>query len=262
MTFARAAFAALLLGAAFASIAPANAQSRFGRQNSDCILDNCRDRDGPKRQPSDAAKPDREPAPSGARETSTNIAPGRFDFYVLSLSWSPAFCATGGDDKGSSQCDRGGNLGFVLHGLWPQYDHGFPSDCDSRSPSSIAMQAARGVWPDDGLARYEWRKHGTCTGKAPADYFADARKARDSITIPDALKAPKRDATMSPNDIQRAFISENPRLRPGMMAVACQRGMLQEVRICLSKDLRDFRPCPEVARQACRSQQISIPQVR
>ncbi|HWG04669.1 MAG TPA: ribonuclease T, partial [Beijerinckiaceae bacterium] len=57
----------------------------------------------------------------------------------------------------------------------------------------------------------------------------------------------------------RAFFDANPRLRPGMMAVACRRNVLEEVRICLTKDLRGFRGCPEVVRASCRSQQISVP---
>ena len=251
---------AALLGLAFAS--PASAQSS---RNQGCVLDRCQDRPdaAPARNDANPARNQRPPDESPRRETrdqATSVAPGRFDFYVLSLSWSPSFCLS--NDRPSAQCDRGAELGFVLHGLWPQFERGFPSDCDARAPSSVAMQAARGVWPDDGLARYEWRKHGTCSGKAPADYFADARRAKESIEIPDALKAPKRQTSLSANDIQRAFIAENPRLRPGMMAVMCQRGQLQEVRFCLSKDLRDFRACPDVVRSACRTQQVSIPPVR
>lgn len=235
------------------------------RPRNDCVLDRCGDREPqsarsnrpePAKDASDKAAPTRD----AQRPAGPSIAPGRFDFYVLALSWSPSFCMT--TDRASAQCDRGANNGFVLHGLWPQYERGFPSDCDSRQPSALAMQAARGVWPDDGLARYEWRKHGTCTGKAPQDYFADAKFAKNSVKIPEELEAPKRQLSMSPNEIQRAFMDANPRLRAGMMATQCQRGVLQEVRICLSKDLRDFRACPEVVRSGCRTQNVSIPPVR
>jgi ribonuclease T2 len=246
---------AVLWGCALAIVAAGSSQAQFSpqRDRSDCILDRCQDRDGP-------AAPRRPRAREESR--SSSLAPGRFDFYVLALSWSPSFCLTTGDERGSAQCRTGANPGFVLHGLWPQYERGFPSDCDTRAPSQIAMQQARGVWPDEGLARYEWRKHGTCSGKAPADYFADARRALDMVEIPDDLKAPRQAQTASAAEIQRAFIAANSRLRPGMMAVACQRGLLQEVRICLSKDLRDFRPCPEVARAACRAPQMSVPAPR
>ena len=190
-------------------------------------------------------------------------APGRFDFYVLALSWSSGFCASGGAARARTQCDPGAGLGFVVHGLWPQNVHGYPSDCGmtAQSPSRYALAATRGVYPDEGLARYEWRKHGTCSGKSPTDYFADVRAARESIVVPTPFREARTEQTWSPIDIQRAFIAANPRLRPGMLAVACRRGVLEEVRICLSKDLRDFQACPEIVREACRTQQISVPPI-
>mgnify|MGYP000876621822 CR=1 FL=1 len=234
-------------------------------QRSDCILDNCADRRGPTRSWNDAPRRGdsyRSDRYSDYDRTSPRGAsrPGDFDFYVLSLSWSSGFCATGGADKGKSQCSRGAGLGFVVHGLWPQYERGFPQDCGpSRSPSRVALDQAEGLFPDIGLARYEWRKHGTCSGKSPADYFADVRRARDSVVIPQQFERARGDQDMSPAAILRAFETANPRLRPGMAAVGCRSGVLQEVRFCMSKDLRDFRPCPEVARSSCRTGQINVP---
>ncbi len=248
---------------------------------SDCILDNCADRrplaapqdapqDSPQQAP-DAAVAPAQPARNyggygygyggrdriGPRGAS---APGDFDFYVLALSWSPGFCATGGAAKSRNQCASGARLGFVVHGLWPQYERGFPSDCASGGyVSSLALASARGLFPDPGLARYEWRKHGTCSGKSPVDYFTDLRDARDAVIVPAAFNAPQQDQTLAPNDIQRAFLESNPRLRPGMMAVTCKGGALEEVRICFSKDVRDFRPCPQVTRSGCFSQSILVP---
>lgn len=187
-------------------------------------------------------------------------APGDFDFYVLSLSWSASFCKTPAAARARGQCEPGANLGFVVHGLWLQYEHGFPSDCaGAPSPSRIALQAAAGLYPDEGLARYEWRKHGVCSGKSPTDYFNDVRQAREAIVIPQPFQDAKTDQTWTPMDIQRAFIAANRRLRPGMLGVGCSRGVLQEVRICFSKDLRDFHDCPEVSRRGCPIGQISVP---
>ncbi len=234
-------------------------------QRSDCILDNCADKRPPRQSPggydggrSDDGGFDRyrdrsQPGPRGASRS------GDFDFYVFSLSWSSGFCATGGADKGKAQCDPGAGLGFVVHGLWPQYERGFPSDCGGGPVSSVALESARGLFPDMGLARYEWRKHGTCSGKGPADYFADVRRARDMIVIPPQFDRARGDQSMSPQDILRAFGDSNSRLRPGMAAVGCRSGVLQEVRFCLSKDLRDFRPCPEVVRASCRSRNLDVP---
>ena len=189
--------------------------------------------------------------------------PGDFDFYVLSLSWSSGFCETPAGARARGQCEAGANLGFVVHGLWPQYEHGFPSDCGSaaRFPSRIALESAQGLYPTVGLARHEWQKHGTCSGKSPTDYFADVRRARDSIVIPAPFAAAKENQTWAPIDIARAFIAANARLRPGMLGVACANGVLQEVRICFSRDLRDFHACPEVSRQGCRAGEISVPPI-
>jgi ribonuclease T2 len=190
--------------------------------------------------------------------------PGNFDFYVLSLSWSPGFCETPAAMRaGAAQCTTGAGLGFVVHGLWPQYEHGFPTDCGpaARSPSRMALQDAQRLYPSDGLARHEWQMHGTCSGKSPTDYFADVRRARDAIVIPEPFAGPKEEQNWAPLDIMRAFVAANPRLRPGMLGVACERNVLQEVRICFSKDLKDFHACPEISRQGCRTRGIVVPPV-
>jgi ribonuclease T2 len=82
------------------------------------------------------------------------------------------------------------------------------------------------------------------------------------VTIPTAFAAAHDEQNWTPLDIQRAFVAANARLRPGMLAVECVRGILQEVRICFSKDLRDFVVCPEVSRQFCRLGTISVPPMR
>ncbi len=253
---------------------PASAQPSSG-----CILDHCEDRlppgapgrpapppaqpPSPPIQPSDdgGAVPAPPPATQGGLFRGPSAATGNFDFYVLSLSWSASFCADGGADKSPDQCDIGSHLTFVVHGLWPQFEHGFPADCDpnARPPTRAALDATHGVYPDEGLARYEFRKHGTCTGKAAGDYFNDVRFARDAVKIPPDFGQISQDVLVAPPDVIRAFQIANPRLRAGMMAVGCQDGLLQEVRVCFTKDLRDFRACPEVARGTCRSPEIRIP---
>jgi ribonuclease T2 len=231
----------------------------------DCILDNCADRQKP--QPAPQAAPD-SPAPNDqppARKpwfnTRGGAAPsGNFDFYVLSLSWSPSFCAGGGASRSGAQCAPGANPGFVVHGLWPQFSSGYPSQCggDGYVPYPV-LNSLRGLYPDLGLAKHEWRTHGVCSGKNAAGYFDDVRAARDGLAIPPALKAPGQDQTVAPLEIQRAFIAANPRLRPGMMAVTCRGGRFQEARFCLSKDLRDFVDCPQVVREGCFSQSMIVP---
>ncbi|WP_043332466.1 ribonuclease T2 family protein [Methylosinus sp. LW4] len=199
-------------------------------------------------------------ASSGMAQSAPEARSGGFDFYVLTLSWSPAFCESGGGREYRAQCEPGLGKGFVTHGLWPQYEHGFPSECDgAATPSRMALEHVAGVYPDEGLARHEWRKHGRCSGKSPTDYFLDVRRATESVTIPALLERSRQAQSFAPLDIQRAFIAANPRLRPGMLAVTCRKGALQDVRICFSRDLREFRPCPEIARGACRAGEISVP---
>ncbi len=191
-------------------------------------------------------------------------AAGEFDFYVLALSWSPGFCTLEGDSKNRDQCRSGSGLGFVVHGLWPQNERGYPTECGpaGRNPSQQSMQIARQVYPEEGLARHQWRKHGVCAGSSPTDYFNDVKKARDAVVIPQQFKAVQQVQNWVPIDLERAFIAANPGLRTDMMSVACRRNELQEVRICLTKDLRSFRTCGEVDRSGCRSREITLQPVR
>ena len=189
-------------------------------------------------------------------------APGDFDFYVLALSWSPTYCEGEGARRDEPQCAPGRGLGFVVHGLWPQYTRGYPQNCSSvqRPITRQAMEVAGQVYPSEGLARYEWRKHGTCSGLDPASYFAAVKQARLAVTIPDGLKAGGQ--RLAPIDIARQFVAANNGLRPDMMSVNCARGQLTEVRVCFSKDLRGFTPCPELARSNCRAPDIALDPAR
>jgi ribonuclease T2 len=249
---------ALFFGAAFSSSAAA--QVSWGTffwhapTPPPCVLDECLN-GGAKQSP---------PAAPTVSQQAGDIAPGAFDFYLLTLSWSPGFCDTGGESKSPDQCGVGSGLGFVVHGLWPQYVHGYPQDCDAnaRAVSQTALAMTRGVFPDEGLARYEWRKHGTCTGLSPEAFFASVKRARDSIAIPDAFKTARAEQAFSPIEIARAFIAANSGLRLSAMAIGCARGELEDVRLCLSKDLRSFVDCPEVARRTCRSSSVSVAPIR
>lgn len=191
-------------------------------------------------------------------------AAGEFDFYVLALSWSPGFCEFEGDRRGLDQCAPGRRLGFVVHGLWPQFNRGYPTECGpaGRMPGRAALEQAADVFPSRELAAYQWRKHGTCSGASPMVYFADVRRAREAVRIPDEVTLPRADLRMAPLALERAFAAANPGLRPDMMGLACRRGALQEVRICFDRGLRDFRSCPEIDEGGCRTGEITIPAPR
>jgi ribonuclease T2 len=205
-------------------------------------------------------------APVSAQDHRQN-APGAFDFYVLSLSWSPSFCAQAaerGNSGRSQQAQCGGRpFSFVVHGLWPQYEHGFPDYCQRPSPrlDRRIMTSMLDLMPAPGLIYNEWDKHGTCSGLGARAYFEAIRKARAAVKIPAEfldLAAPK---SVSPDTIEDAFIKDNPGLSHSAIAVICDRTRLSEIRICMNKDLQ-FRACEEIDRRACRRPQVVMPPVR
>ena len=79
---------------------------------------------------------------------------GQFDYYVLALSWSPSWCATDGQGRNEPQCEPRRRTGFVVHGLWPQYERGWPANCATpeRDPSRRESQAMADVMGSGGLA--------------------------------------------------------------------------------------------------------------
>ena len=157
--------------------------------------------------------------------------PGDFDFYVLALSWSPTWCATAEDAAESPQCNADAGLGFVLHGLWPQFEAGYPEFCDPpERPSRDLIASALDIMPDRGLVAHQWRKHGTCSGLDPETYFATARAAFEQIEIPARFDRPAGDERFSPADIESAFAGANPELQPDGLAVICDGGLFEEVR--------------------------------
>jgi ribonuclease T2 len=187
-----------------------------------------------------------------------------FDFYVMTLSWSPGFCDLGGEEKSPQQCAVGSGDGFVVHGLWPDNRMSAdPEDCDSSKDAAPAdLAAARRLYPADGLARYEYRKHGTCTGLSAADYFAAVRYVREQLNIPPMFKAPSQAQRLAPQAIAQAFIDANANLRPDNMAVTCARGELVDVRICLSRDLKAFSTCPKVSGHSCQRSSVVVQPLR
>jgi ribonuclease T2 len=192
--------------------------------------------------------------------------PGEFDYYVLSLSWSPSFCEEASErgNEGRSQVQCGGRpFSFVVHGLWPQYEHGFPEYCQRPSPrlDRNIVSSMLDLMPAPGLIFNEWDKHGTCSGLSPRAYFETIRKARSAVKIPPEFLELSEPKTVAPAEIEDAFIKANPSLSAKAIAVTCNRTRLSEVRICMSKDLQ-FRDCEEIDRRACRRDQVAMPPMR
>ncbi len=198
----------------------------------------------------------------GARPVAADQV-GAFDFYVLSLSWSPSYCEAEGPDGSPQQCAGKRPYAFVVHGLWPQYERGFPDFCRASEPGPDrdAISGMLDIMPDPGLVRHQWRKHGTCTGLKGEDYFALLRQARSRVTIPAVFQRPDTYLTVTPQGVERDFSTANPGLTSNAIAVTCDGRRLREVRVCFTKDL-DFRACPEVDRRACRAAKVVMPPVR
>src|SRR5437660_5433305 len=196
---------------------------------------------------------------ASAQDRRQNAA-GEFDFYVLALSWSPSFCEAaaerGNSGRSQAQCER--PYSFVVHGLWPQYERGFPEYCQRPSPrlGRNIMTSMLDLMPAPGLIFNEWDKHGTCSGLGERAYFETVRKARALVKIPDEFLQLSTAKTVAPGDVESAFVKINPGLSPSGIAVTCNRTRLSEVRICLSKDLQ-FRSCDEIDQRACRRDQVT-----
>jgi ribonuclease T2 len=193
--------------------------------------------------------------------------PGQFDFYVLSLSWSPSFCdaATERSPERAARDQQCGDrpFAFVVHGLWPQYEKGFPEFCQNPAPrlDRNIVSSMLDMMPSPRLIFHEWDRHGVCSGLPARGYFDTVRKARATVKIPPAYLDLAEPKTVSPSEVEEAFVAANPGLTREAIAIGCDSKRLNEVRICLSKDLK-FRDCAEVDRRACRRDQVVMPRVR
>jgi ribonuclease T2 len=190
--------------------------------------------------------------------------PGQFDFYVLALSWSPSFCEAAGE-RGTPPARQCGArpYSFVVHGLWPQYEHGFPEFCQVPAPrlSRNIVSAMLDLMPAPRLIFNAWDKHGTCSGLGARAYFEAVRKARARVRIPEAYLDPNEPLSVTPAEVEEAFVDANPGLGRDGIAVVCDSRRLGEVRICLGRDL-EFRACPQVDARACRRERLVMPPVR
>jgi len=186
-------------------------------------------------------------------------APGHFDYYLLSLSWSPSYCLV---HPGDREC-QGRGFGFVLHGLWPQFNAGgYPRNCESNVDLDGAAEAVgRTLYPSPGLMQHEWREHGTCSGLDAVAYFRLADRALAVVHIPSIFEAPKADQNLAPEQILAAFRAANPDLPPHALTVACNRAALSEVRLCLTQNLLP-RPCGRGVSDSCPAVPISVRSVR
>ncbi|CAF0872218.1 unnamed protein product [Rotaria sp. Silwood1] len=139
------------------------------------------------------------------------------NYLLLSLSWSPTFCASLSDIARVKefQCHRSDIFDFVVHGLWPQTFKAAsvrdqPRNCrnEQQLPLSI-IKRFYCLMPDEDLMQAEWEKH----GKVPN------------------IRAMKQPTSSS---IKNAFLTLNsPHLFPSAIDVHIDKqGRLHEIRLC------------------------------
>lgn len=188
--------------------------------------------------------------------------PGAFDYFVLALSWEPSYCAIDGDRKGDPSCTDSGD-GWVLHGLWPQFEDGWPSYCPNktRAPSRRDVRAMSDIMGSETLARHQWNKHGTCSGMTATEYFEASRTAYEAVVRPDVFRRLDETVRLPARVVEDAFLDANPDLDADQLTVTCKNRHIQEVRICLTKDL-DPRACGADVRRDCRQEDAVFPPVR
>ncbi len=177
-------------------------------------------------------------------------APGTFDFYLLTLSWSPEYCVT---HPTATECAA--HPAFELHGLWPENSDGtYPENC-SNAPGPANPSQYSDIYPDQGLLAHEWSTHGTCSGLAPDAYFQAERKAFDAVKVPAQLNGLTNAISLTPGAILADFSAANPSDLSGDVVLACGNNRLTAIEVCLSKNLTAVS-CGSV--KTCRANSVRI----
>ena len=152
---------------------------------------------------------------------------------------------------------------FGVHGLWPQFERGFPRDCTVPAPrlNRDIVSSMLDVMPSPRLVYNQWDRHGTCSGLGARGYFDAVRKAREATKIPPKYEQLNAPLMVTPDEVEDAFVAANPGMPRTSISVTCDSKRLSEVRICMTKQL-EFRDCLEIERRACRRDKVVMPPVR
>jgi len=187
---------------------------------------------------------------------------GKFDYYVLSLSWSPQYCSTPAGERDNLQCGGDRRFGFVAHGLWPQFERGWPQFCATGTePTQAEVKSILDIMPSARLVRHEWSKHGTCSGLNATQYLALVRKAYQVVRTPPEFSGPRQQVQVRPAQLKKRFIETNNLAGDGSVAVLCTGRFLSEVRVCFDKNLKS-RACGADVRDQCRVPEMIMQPVR
>ena len=198
---------------------------------------------------------------SQARHRRSETEPGSFDYYLLSLSIAPSFCASSPANRAKAECRTLTEAAFqqtplTLHGLWPNRARVSvnlqPHDCEGPPfvvSDVVQTEVARYMPAGPGLERYEWRKHGTCSGLSPETYFSTLARLGQhaNATVGAALRNRHMlGETVRITDLLSAVAADDPALSSAIV-VDCRiprgggQALVDEIRVTLSKD---FQPIP------------------
>ena len=112
-----------------------------------------------------------------------------------------------------------------------------------------------------GLAWHQWKKHGRCSGLSSEDYFRLSRLAYESVVRPEIFRRLPRDMALPPKVVEEAFLEANEGLTADGVTVTCRDGYVQEVRVCLDRELQP-RICGWDARRDCTARSATMPMMR
>jgi len=193
--------------------------------------------------------------------------PGKFDFYLMSFTIAPSFCALSARYAEKQECRAATDAAYramplTVHGLWPNRERVSvnlqPQYCAGPPLGRLspALREKLAHWMPgvaDGLDRYEWRRHGACSCLTPEAYFSAAVRLAEQADS--TIGAVLRDSGMLGHEVKvgdlLAAVAAKDASLAAAMVVSCRfpredgsgpsRAYVQEIRLVLSKD---FTPEP------------------
>eukprot|EP01110_Echinostelium_bisporum_P002747 TRINITY_DN1681_c0_g1_i1.p1 TRINITY_DN1681_c0_g1~~TRINITY_DN1681_c0_g1_i1.p1 ORF type:complete len:225 (+),score=61.29 TRINITY_DN1681_c0_g1_i1:41-676(+) len=174
-------------------------------------------------------------------EESNLSANNSFDFYVY-----------------TQQYEYSVSSNFTIHGMWAEDNNGgYPSFCPGAAWNENLLTdlipemkqvwvSEQGANQDASLWQHEWEKHGTCSTFDEVTFFQNVLKLYPQFDIINALAASK----IIPSSAARytlAQISQAIKSNIGGIPVCkCSGTSLQEIAVCVTKDLQ-LMDCPVAA---------------
>lgn len=187
--------------------------------------------------------------------------------YTLALTWQATFCAERDNDAACAALDAAdwSAQHFALHGLWPNVDRNrddrLNADDNYCLPEDARGRAMESAWADlpepemradtatalarimpgaaNGLDRYQWVKHGTCSGLDPESYFAAAIARTEDVakTAFSRFVAAHVGAVVERRDLIEAFEMDFGKGSGRALRLFCKRpegtAVLMEIRLAL-----------------------------